>query len=66
MRFPAFLAVVSLVLGCATRPMPELPVLHPASPAAAEAPPRPAGIDLSSDEAARMTEQLLAPPQSPQ
>lgn len=57
------LIVAALLLNaCAVAPLPEPPALHPASPAAAEAPSRPAGSSLSADEATRTTDRLLSQP----
>jgi hypothetical protein len=62
--FP-FFAVVALLTGCATTPLPPFPRTHPASPEAPEASAPPARPSLSSDEATRTTNDLLKGTEQP-
>lgn len=53
--------VPALFLGaCATTPLPPFPSSHPASPEAQEAPRRPFQNTLTSDEATKKSDELLA------
>jgi hypothetical protein len=62
--FP-FFAVVALLTGCATTPLPPFPPTHPASPEAPEASAPPARPKLSSDEATRITNDFLKGAEQP-